>query len=120
MLNFFKNLFKRKKKSSQKINEEYYTIDSTIGEINAKNNDLSVCYALEAETERKLGNLDIALKNIKKALKINPFNDMYYYTQALIYKSLDNNNEYISNIKKAYELNPEYLKYKNILDSSVS
>lgn len=117
MLEFIKNIFSKKQNVQSDNLPEYSVVDAESGDVVTKQADISVCYALDAETERKLGNNENALANIKKAIELKPDNDMYYYTQALIFQALGNNEEYISSIRKAHELNPEYKKYSVLIES---
>lgn len=104
------------KKFFRKKNDTYSVIDSKTGEVVERKADISVCYALNAETYRKLGKYRQALKDISKAIKCDPENDMYYYTQALIYKDLKNKKAFECSIKRAIFLNPSYEKYKELLN----
>lgn len=80
----------------------------------AQKEKLSIQYALEAETERKLGNLDVALSCIEKAIDKEANNDMFYITQALIYKDKNDFDRALISINKAIELNDKVIMTKEI------
>ena len=54
------------------------------------------------------GNHETALKNVKKAIDLNPKNQQYHYNCAEIYKALKKNENAIKYYKKAISLNPNY------------
>lgn len=116
MLDFIFNFLSKFYQKPEEDYPDYSVIDEETGNVNKKVVDISVCYALKAETERKLGNLENALKNINQAININPNCDMYFFTMALIYRDMDNTDKYFESLEIATKLNPEYQKYKNIIE----
>lgn len=77
-------------------------------------NNKAVIIALEAETKRRLGNLDEALKLINQALDAEKNNDMYYVTKSLIFYDKKQYTQALQEIKKAIKINKKVQKYKEI------
>lgn len=89
----------------------YNFIKKYLSKKKTENNSIEECgvpaiiYALEAETEKNLCNYKNALSLITKAIEKEPNNDMYYITQALIFKAMKNYYLAIESVNKAIELN---------------
>lgn len=77
-------------------------------------NNNAVIIALEAETKRRLGNLDEALKLINQAIEAEKNNDMYYVTKSLIFYDKKQFTQALREIKKAIKINNKVQKYKEI------
>ncbi len=92
MLNFLKKIFNKEKETEQETG-------------NKPEEKAAIFYALDGETERKIGNFQKAVDNMDKAIELEPDNDMYYVTRALAYKSLGNKQYALRDIEKALELN---------------
>ena len=92
MLNFLKKILKKEAEAEKNIAVE--TEEKT-----------AVFYALDGETERKIGNFKKAIENMSEAIKLEPDNDMYYVTRALAYKGLGDKESALKDIEKALELN---------------
>lgn len=100
MFNFIKNIFKGQ--SEQNI------VD--------KNQDtsLSICLALQAHTLYKLGDSSKAIIDIQKAIEMDPNNDMYYVTSALINVDLGLYERALFDIDKALEINGKVIQTQEL------
>ena len=88
--------------------------NKSVEQPSSKKEKLAIQYALEAETERKLGNLEVALSCIKTAIEKEGNNDMFYITQALIYKDKNDFDSALISINKALELNDKVQMTKEV------
>lgn len=90
IMEFFKNLFGKKKE----------TIPSKL--------------ALEGEVLRIKGEFKKALKNFDKAIESEPDNDMYYYSRSSVKLGLKDIKGALSDIEKAISLKPSVNAYKDL------
>lgn len=77
-------------------------------------------YALRAQIQLKLQNVDKALSDVNKSITMDTTYAKAYYTRALIYKALGKNNEVIADCKKAIDLSDsdvELMDIANLLRS---
>ncbi len=77
-------------------------------------NNQAVIIALDAETNRRKGNLKDAMDLINRAIQLEPDNDMYYVTKSLIFFDSGEIKDALSEINKALKLNNKVLRYKNL------
>lgn len=93
MIKFIKNILNK------------YSKTKNASVINETENKTAIFYALDGETERRLGKFESSIANMTKAIELEPQNDMFYITRALSYKSLENYTAALNDINKAIELN---------------
>ncbi len=65
---------------------------------------------------RKQGMYDEAIKNYKKAIAIDPEDEVLYYNLARAYYEKKEYDEAIKNLKKALELKPDFIEAKKALE----